>query len=118
MHSPFWSNDRVLLGGGGRQRQALLQAVIARMKPGGVVVIPMATLEAVAELRPLLSEAGWSVRMHNIRAGAGCPWRRDAVVADEPGSDAAGPAARRFESTITTTDPCRFRKTSRSRRCA
>ena len=65
--------DRVLLGGGGRQRQALLQAVIARMKPGGVVVIPMATLEAVAELRPLLSEAGWSVRMHQHQSWRGMP---------------------------------------------
>ncbi|MAN19284.1 MAG: bifunctional cobalt-precorrin-7 (C(5))-methyltransferase/cobalt-precorrin-6B (C(15))-methyltransferase [Synechococcus sp. EAC657] len=65
--------DRVLLGGGGRQRQALLQAVIARMKPGGVVVIPMATLEAVGELRPLLSEAGWSVRMHQHQSWRGMP---------------------------------------------
>ena len=65
--------DRVLLGGGGRQRQALLQAVIARMKPGGVVVIPMATLEAVAELRPLLSEAGWSVRMQQHQSWRGMP---------------------------------------------
>ena len=65
--------DRVLLGGGGRQRQALLQAVIARMRPGGVVVIPMATLEAVGELRPLLSEAGWSVRMHQHQSWRGMP---------------------------------------------
>ena len=65
--------DRVLLGGGGHQRQALLQAVIARMKPGGVVVIPMATLEAVAELRPLLSEAGWSVRMQQHQSWRGMP---------------------------------------------
>ncbi len=65
--------DRVLLGGGGRQRRELLQAVIERMNPGGVVVIPMATVEAMAELRPLLSAAGWSVRILQHQTWRGMP---------------------------------------------
>lgn len=36
--------QRVLLGGGGRERQAVLQAALERLQPGGVVVIPLATL--------------------------------------------------------------------------
>jgi precorrin-6B C5,15-methyltransferase / cobalt-precorrin-6B C5,C15-methyltransferase len=46
--------DRVLIGGGGRERAAVLAAVMQRLRPRGVVVIPLATLEALAELRPLL----------------------------------------------------------------
>ena len=63
--------DRVLLGGGGRQRAALLQVVIDRMKPHGVVVIPMANVEALAELRPLLEHARWSIQISQQQAYRG-----------------------------------------------
>ena len=43
------------------------------MNPGGVVVIPMATVEAMAELRPLLSAAGWSVRILQHQTWRGMP---------------------------------------------
>ena len=65
--------DRVLLGGGGRQRAALLQVVIDRMKPHGVVVIPMANVEALAELRPLLEHARWSIQISQQQAYRGQP---------------------------------------------
>lgn len=65
--------DRVLLGGGGRQRAQLLQAVIDRMNPGGVVVIPMANVEALAELRPLLDNARWSIQINQHQAYRGQP---------------------------------------------
>ena len=65
--------DRVLLGGGGRQRAQLLQAVIDRMNPDGVVVIPMANIEALAELRPLLENAGWSIQISQQQACRGQP---------------------------------------------
>ena len=48
--------DEVL--GGGRDRRAILEAVLPRLRPGGVVVLPLATVEALAELRPLLEQAG------------------------------------------------------------
>ena len=54
----FPDPDRVLIGGGGRERVAVLQAVLERLRPGGVVVIPLATVEALAELRPVLEAAG------------------------------------------------------------
>ena len=65
--------DRVLLGGGGRDRRALLQAVLDRLRPGGVVVIPLATLEALAELRPVLEAAGLQVSLTQHQAWRGAP---------------------------------------------
>jgi precorrin-6Y C5,15-methyltransferase (decarboxylating) len=65
--------DRVLLGGGGRERAAVLAAVLKRLRPGGVVVIPLATVEALAELRPLLERAGCSVAVGQHQAWRGAP---------------------------------------------
>jgi precorrin-6Y C5,15-methyltransferase (decarboxylating) len=63
--------DRVLIGGGGRQRAEILAAVLGRLRPGGVVVLPLATLEALAELRPLLEQAGLAVRVGQHQAWRG-----------------------------------------------
>ncbi|MCP9943061.1 precorrin-6y C5,15-methyltransferase (decarboxylating) subunit CbiE [Cyanobium sp. ATX 6E8] len=65
--------DRVLLGGGGRERAAVLAAVLQRLRPGGVVVIPLATVEALAELRPLLEQAGCRVAVGQHQAWRGAP---------------------------------------------
>jgi precorrin-6Y C5,15-methyltransferase (decarboxylating) len=65
--------DRVLLGGGGRDRATLLMAVLERLRPAGVVVIPLATLEALAELRPLLEQAGLTVSISQHQAWRGAP---------------------------------------------
>jgi len=65
--------DRVLIGGGGRDRAALLGAVLERLRPGGVVVIPLATVEALAELRPLLEAAGLAVEVAQLQTWRGAP---------------------------------------------
>jgi precorrin-6Y C5,15-methyltransferase (decarboxylating) len=65
--------DRVLLGGGGRERAVVLAAVLQRLQPGGVVVIPLATVEALAELRPLLEQAGCRVAVAQHQAWRGTP---------------------------------------------
>ena len=65
--------DRVLIGGGGRDRAALLEAVLQRLRPGGIVVIPLATIEALAELRPLLEQAGLQVNVSQHQAWRGAP---------------------------------------------
>ena len=65
--------DRVLIGGGGRERAAIVAAVLQRLRPGGVVVIPLATLEALAELRPLLEQAGLQVAVGQLQAWRGAP---------------------------------------------
>ncbi len=65
--------DRVLIGGGGKRRAHLLSAVLERLNPGGVVVIPLATVEALAELRPLLEQAGLQVQVSQHQAWRGQP---------------------------------------------
>ncbi|MEX1315659.1 MAG: precorrin-6y C5,15-methyltransferase (decarboxylating) subunit CbiE [Synechococcaceae cyanobacterium] len=65
--------DRVLIGGGGRRRTDVLAAVLDRLQPGGVVVIPLATVEALAELRPPLEQAGLAVRVGQHQAWRGAP---------------------------------------------
>ena len=65
--------DRVLLGGGGRDRVAVLETVLSRLRPAGVVVVPLATVEALAELRPLVERAGLQVSVSQIQAWRGAP---------------------------------------------
>ena len=65
--------DRVLLGGGGAQRERLLQEVLTRLRCGGVVVIPLASIEALASVRPLLDNAGLAVRVQQLQAWRGQP---------------------------------------------
>ena len=65
--------DRVLLGGGGGQRERLLEEVLTRLLPNGVVVIPLASLEALASVRPLLEHAGLTVRVLQLQAWRGQP---------------------------------------------
>jgi precorrin-6B C5,15-methyltransferase / cobalt-precorrin-6B C5,C15-methyltransferase len=65
--------DRVLLGGAGRDRAAVLAAVLRRLRAGGAVVIPLATVEALAELRPLLEQAGCAVALTQHQAWRGAP---------------------------------------------
>ncbi len=65
--------DRVVIGGGGSERAAVLAAVIERLRPGGCVVLPLATLEALAELRPLLERAGYGITVSQHQAWRGAP---------------------------------------------
>lgn len=65
--------DRVLIGGGGNGRTALLGVVLQRLRAGGVLVIPLATVEALAELRPPLERAGLQVSIHQLQAWRGTP---------------------------------------------
>lgn len=71
----FPDPDRVLIGGGGRERSAVLQAVLERLQHGGMVVIPLATVEALAELRPVLEAAGLEVAVAQHQS-----WRGSALA--------------------------------------
>ena len=64
--------DRVILGGGGQDRGELLRFVLAQLKPNGVVVIPLATIEAVGECRPE-ETAGLTVALTQLQAWRGAP---------------------------------------------
>ena len=65
--------NRVLLGGGGRQRNTLLQLVLERLKPMGVVVVPLATVESLSDMRRLLEDANLMVRISQLQAWRGQP---------------------------------------------
>ena len=65
--------DRVLIGGGGRRRDALLQAVLQRLRPGGIVVVPLATLEALAPMRQAMEQSGLQVGISQLQAWRGTP---------------------------------------------
>ena len=73
VQTPLRRPDRVLLGGGGRERGVLLATVLTQLQPGGVVVIPLATVEALAELRPALESAGCTIRISQVQAWRGQP---------------------------------------------
>lgn len=65
--------NRVLVGGGGRQRKTLLQLVLKRLEPKGVVVVPLATVESLGEVRGVLEEAHMTVRVSQLQAWRGQP---------------------------------------------
>ncbi len=71
--STFPDPDRVVIGGGGPGRKGLLRAVLERLRPGGVVVVPLATLEGLAELRPVLASAGLEVSVSQHQTWRGAP---------------------------------------------
>ncbi|EAU70655.1 putative precorrin-6y methylase [Synechococcus sp. BL107] len=65
--------NRVLLGGGGRQRNTLLQLVLERLEPTGIVVVPLATVESLSGVRRLLEDANMTVRISQLQAWRGQP---------------------------------------------
>ena len=65
--------DRVVVGGGGSERGTVLAAVLKRLKLGGVVVIPLATVEALGELRPHLEQGGLIISVSQHQAWRGAP---------------------------------------------
>ena len=65
--------NRVLLGGGGRQRNALLQLVLERLDPNGVVVVPLATLESLSDVWRILEAANMRIRVSQLQAWRGQP---------------------------------------------
>ncbi|OOV34356.1 precorrin-6y C5,15-methyltransferase (decarboxylating) subunit CbiE [Candidatus Synechococcus spongiarum] len=64
--------DRVLIGGGGDRRTVLEQAA-ARLKPGGRIVLPLATLEAFASVQQQLGDAGLEIHSLQVQISRGCP---------------------------------------------
>ena len=64
--------DRVLIGGGG-DRQAVLEQAATRLKPGGRIVLPLATLEAFAPVQRQLRDAGLEVHSLQAQISRGCP---------------------------------------------
>tara|TARA_Y100001968_G_C19415642_1_gene748858 strand:- start:673 stop:1968 length:1296 start_codon:yes stop_codon:yes gene_type:complete len=66
------SPDRVIIGGGGENRIILLRTIIQKMAYGGIIVIPLITIEAISDLRDYLSgeECILDISQHQSYRGA------------------------------------------------
>ncbi len=65
--------NRVILGGGGPQRNNLLKFILQRLEPKGIVVIPLATIEPISDLKKLLEASDCDVSISQIQAYRGLP---------------------------------------------
>tara|TARA_Y100001968_G_scaffold314548_1_gene340067 strand:- start:953 stop:2230 length:1278 start_codon:yes stop_codon:yes gene_type:complete len=63
--------DRVLLGGGGVNRAPILKKIIELLKPNGIVVIPLSTLQAVNEIEEVLSSTACNFKVSQHQAYRG-----------------------------------------------
>jgi precorrin-6Y C5,15-methyltransferase (decarboxylating) len=65
--------QRVFVGGGGRQLGDILQAVMARLAPGGKVVLTAALLETLEAARQILGAAGWPLEVVHLQVSRSRP---------------------------------------------
>lgn len=65
--------DRVILGGGGSERNILLKEILKRIKSKGIIVIPLATLEAIGEIKQVLEKAGCLLKISQHQSFRGIP---------------------------------------------
>ncbi|MDR2368910.1 MAG: precorrin-6y C5,15-methyltransferase (decarboxylating) subunit CbiE [Deltaproteobacteria bacterium] len=65
--------DRVFVGGGGRQLEALLQGVLGFMAPGGVAVVAVVRLDSLDAAISSLSRTGLPISVTQISAARGEP---------------------------------------------
>jgi cobalt-precorrin-6B (C15)-methyltransferase len=63
---PQGSFDAVFIGGGGRGVGAILKAALERVRPGGRVVVDVATLETLAALVPVLEGLKFDVVLMQV----------------------------------------------------
>ena len=67
----FISPDRIILGGGGIKRTEILKRVITNLKPNGIIVIPLSTLEALSELEKILKSSSFFLNIRSIQSYRG-----------------------------------------------
>jgi precorrin-6Y C5,15-methyltransferase (decarboxylating) len=65
--------QRVFVGGGGRQLGDILQAAMARLTPGGKVVLTAALLETLEAARQILTAAGWPLEVVHLQVSRSRP---------------------------------------------
>ncbi len=65
--------DRIFLGGGGKKREEILLSALSFLKPGGIVVISLVTLEAISEVKSLLIKESFTVTISQIQSFRGMP---------------------------------------------
>jgi precorrin-6Y C5,15-methyltransferase (decarboxylating) len=65
--------QRVFVGGGGRHLGDLLKAAMARLAPGGKVVLSAALLETLEAARQILTGAGWPLEVVHLQVSRSRP---------------------------------------------
>ena len=65
--------DRVLLGGGGKNRKSILKKIIELMKLNGIVIIPISTFQAVNEIESILKESNFDLTLSQNQSYRGIP---------------------------------------------
>ena len=65
--------DRVVLGGGGINRNELLNMILNLLEDQGIVVIPLSTLEAISELQSILKLSSLDVKISQHQSWRGVP---------------------------------------------
>tara|TARA_Y100001968_G_scaffold330884_2_gene383895 strand:+ start:36 stop:926 length:891 start_codon:yes stop_codon:yes gene_type:complete len=65
--------DRVLLGGGGPLRTELLKRILKQLNPGGIIVIPLSTLQALPEIEDLLKSNNFQYSLSHHQSYRGVP---------------------------------------------
>ncbi len=65
--------NRVILGGGGSNKIEILRAILKRLEPKGIVVIPLARVEELSELKNTLKDFGCSINISQHQSWRGLP---------------------------------------------
>ena len=65
--------DRIIIGGGGSYRIPILREVLKRIKPNGIIVIPLATIEAIGDINSYLKSKNISSKISQHQNWRGVP---------------------------------------------
>ncbi len=71
LNKKFRQPDRVILGGGGEDRIKLLKAIMKKLKPNGIVVIPLATIQAINDLENVLKSYKCIINISQLQSYRG-----------------------------------------------
>ena len=65
--------NRILLGGGGSSRIPILKAILQYLNPGGIIVIPLSTLQAVPQIEEILKSVDCQLSISQFQSYRGVP---------------------------------------------
>ncbi len=65
--------DRVLIGGGGNSMKSIINEIMKRISKKGIIVIPFATIEGIAEVKSTLKDFNCSIKVSQHQSWRGLP---------------------------------------------
>ncbi len=65
--------DRILLGGGGNNKSEILKLTLEVLNPGGIIVVPLVTLEKLGEFRKIFESYNCNLTISQHQAWRGVP---------------------------------------------